>query len=95
MVIVYGGVAIDPAKVAEVTEAAVPFQSTCRAEEGCVDYTLSWEVAEPNRIRLVEVWESEATYDQHVTQEHVKEWTAFVGAATIDAPAFFRNDIPA
>ncbi len=95
MVIIYGGVAVDPAKVAEVSEAGVAFQAKCRAEDGCLDYTLSWELAEPNRIRLVEAWATEQAYEAHTAQEHVKDWTAFMGRVAVDAPAFTRTDVPA
>src|SRR4051794_1794511 len=94
IVTIYGGVAVDPGAVAAVTEAARTFQATCRAEEGCLDYTLAWEVAEPNRLRLLESWADEAAYRRHVEEPHVKDWTAFVAAAAIEAPAFTRNGVP-
>lgn len=93
-VLVYGGVAVDPERVEEVGRAAAAFQAACREEEGCIDYLLSWDVAEPNRIRLVEVWESEETATAHTTQEHVKQWTTLVGGAAIEAPSFRRSLVP-
>jgi quinol monooxygenase YgiN len=95
MVIIYGGVTVDPARVPELTEAAVTFQAACRAEEGCADYTLAWEVAEPNRIRLLEAWASEEAYERHKTQPHVAAWTELISGASLGAPAFTRNDVPA
>jgi quinol monooxygenase YgiN len=95
MVIIYGGVAVDPARVAELSEAAVTFQQACRAEVGCADYTLAWEVAEPNRIRLLEHWETEEAFEAHKVQPHVLAWTELISGAAIDAPAFTRSDVPA
>ena len=91
MVIVYGGVRVDPAKVAEVSEAARAFESKCRAEPGCIEYILAWRVAEPNRIQLLEAWESEEASETHRAQDHVKEWAAFVAAAAIEAPVFAQH----
>src|SRR3712207_8303438 len=51
-----GGVLVTESEVAAVTEEARNFSAACQAEDGCVDYLLSWDVTEPNRIRLVEVW---------------------------------------
>lgn len=90
MMILYGGVAVDPARIAEVAEEAAAFQAVCRREEGCIDYLLSWDVAEPNRLRLVEAWESEAAWQTHTGQEHVRTWSAFVGGAAIEPPGFRR-----
>jgi quinol monooxygenase YgiN len=94
MVIIYGGVAVDPDRVPELTDAAVAFQATCRAEPGCVDYTLAWEVAEPNRIRLLEAWETEEAYEAHKGRPHVADWTRLIAGAALGAPAFTRNDVP-
>lgn len=94
MVIVYGGVAVDPDQVTAVGEAAARFQAVCRTEPGCVDYLLSWDVAEPHRLRLVETWESEATATAHTTQAHVQEWTTFVSGAAIEPPSFRRCVVP-
>lgn len=93
-VIVYGGVAVDTGRVEEVGQAAAAFAAACRNEEGCIDYLLSWDVTEPNRLRLVEVWESEETATAHTTQEHVKQWTTLVSGAAIEAPSFWRGLLP-
>ena len=93
MVLIYGGVLVAESEVPAVTEKARAFQATCRAEEGCIDYLLSWDVAEPNRIRLVEAWATEEAYQAHKTQPHVQDWTAFITAASAEAPAFSRHDI--
>lgn len=93
MVIVYGGVRVDPARVAEVTEAARTFQEKCRDEEGCVDYILSWDLTEPNRIHLVEAWDSNGTAEAHKTRAHVKEWVTFIQEASIEAPVFSRHSV--
>lgn len=94
MVLVYGGCAVDPVRVAEITEAAAEFAARCRAEDGCVDYILSWDVIEPNRLRLVEAWESTDASTAHRAQQHTKEWTAFIGSAAIDRPSFRHVDVP-
>jgi quinol monooxygenase YgiN len=93
MVIIYGGVAVDPARVAELTAIAAEFQAKCRAEDGCADYTLAWEVAEPNRIRLLEAWETEEAYQAHTGQPHVAEWTELIQAASVGAPTFHRDGV--
>jgi quinol monooxygenase YgiN len=91
MVIIYGGVLVDEAQVPSVTEAARDFQARCQEEDGCIDYLLSWDVAEPNRIRLLEAWVSEQAHASHTAAAHVQEWTAFITAAAAGAPSFSRH----
>lgn len=90
LVIVHGGVQVDPARTAEVSAAATAFQERCRAETGCLEYQLSWLAGAPDRLRLLEVWDSEETAAGHTTQPHVRDWTAFVAGAAVAAPAFTK-----
>jgi quinol monooxygenase YgiN len=94
MVTIYGGVAVAPMEVAAVTEAACGFQAKCRAEQGCLDYTLAWEVAEPNRLRLLEAWADEGAYHRHVEQSHVQDWKAFIESVAVEPAVFTRNVTP-
>ena len=93
MVLIYGGVLVTESEVPAVTEEARTFSAACQAEEGCVDYLLSWDVAQPNRIRLVEVWATEEAYEAHKTQPHVQKWTDYMKAVSAEAPAFTRHDV--
>jgi len=92
MILIYGGVAVDPARVEEVTAAAVVFAAKCTAEEGAVTYTLSWDVERTNFIRLVENWTDVDTYTAHTKQQHTIDWTALMVSAAIEAPAFVKFD---
>jgi quinol monooxygenase YgiN len=94
MVIVYGGVLVDEAQVASVSEVARTFQQRCQQEDGCIDYRLSWDVAEPNRIRLLEAWESEQAHEVHRAAPHVVAWTSFISVASVEAPSFARHVLP-
>lgn len=88
MLIVYGGVRVVPERVAEVAAAAAPFEQLCRAEDGCVQYVLSWRVDDSARIQLLEAWATREAWEVHKTQPHVKEWAAFVGGAAAGPPEF-------
>lgn len=90
LVIVHGGIAVDPALLEEVTARAVPFARACRAEQGCREYQLSWLAGAPDQLRLLEVWSSQEDYTAHGTRPHVQEWTTFVSAAAVAPPVFTR-----
>lgn len=93
MVIVYGGVAVDPARVAEVTERAAAFEAVCRQEPGCIDYILAWQIADPTRIQLVEAWETVQASEAHRQREHVREWAQYIAAASVGQPQFSEHVI--
>lgn len=80
-VVVHGAIRLRPDEVAAVGAAAVDFVRAVQAEEGCVAYELSWDVADPACLRLLEHWRDEAAYDVHRRQPHVRAWAAFVSAA--------------
>ncbi|GAA0993009.1 putative quinol monooxygenase [Subtercola frigoramans] len=92
MIIIYGGVAVDPTQLASVTEAAQSFVAASRAEAGCVDYILSWDLVESNRIRLIETWADQETATAHTLQKHTAQWTSVIGAAAIEAPVFHKHE---
>jgi quinol monooxygenase YgiN len=93
MVLIYGGVLVTESEVPAVTAEAGTFAAACQAEEGCVDYLLSWDVVQTNRIRLVEVWATEEAYEAHKTQPHVQKWTDYIKSVSAEAPAFTRHDL--
>jgi quinol monooxygenase YgiN len=90
MLYVYGGVPTDPAKRDEIEAAAKAFQEKCLAEEGCVEYSLSWSIAEPGFLRLLEVWVPNEAHAAHIAQPHVREWTDYIASAATAPPTFSK-----
>lgn len=90
MLYVYGGIEVDPARIDEVSAAAARFQARCADEVGCVTYSLSWDIARPNFLRLLEVWEPTESHPVHTAQPHVAEWTAFISSAAVAPPEFTK-----
>lgn len=90
MLYVYGGILVDPARKQEVTAAAAEFARACRAEEGCVEYSLAWNAEDENFLRLLEVWEPTSAHAAHVQQPHVVAWTSFIQSAASAAPEFTK-----
>lgn len=93
MIVIHGGVLIDPDHVDEVARAAVGFEAASRAEAGCVEYQLSWRVGPSASLRLLEIWEDEASYLAHTEAAHTKEWSSYVSGAAAGPPVFTRYDV--
>lgn len=92
MILIHGGVLIDPDHVDEVARAAVDFEAASRAEPGCVEYQLSWRVGPSASLRLLEIWEDEPSYLAHTEAEHTKQWSAYVPGVAAGAPVFTRYE---
>lgn len=90
MLYVYGGVRVDLAKRPAIEAHAAAFEARCVEEEGCLEYSLSWSISEPDFLRLLEIWESEETHVAHTQQAHVREWTEFIATAAVAPPVFTK-----
>lgn len=47
-----------------------------RAEDGCMQYSYSVDVAEPGLVRVFEVWRDQAALDAHFQTSHMAAWRA-------------------
>lgn len=90
MIIVYGGNSVREDARAEVEAAAAAFVAASRAEPGCVEYTLSWEMNSPAAVRLVEAWETPEAHKAHTEQEHTRTWAELMRSVALEAPVFHR-----
>ncbi|MFI5893497.1 putative quinol monooxygenase [Actinoplanes sp. NPDC051513] len=93
MIIVHGGITVDPSRIGDVEDAGAAFQKASKAEDGCVEYQLSWKIGEPGNLRLLEIWENKDKHQAHKDQAHTREWTAFIGSVAAAPPQF--HDITA
>lgn len=81
MVVIYGSIVVRAEMLPAIARLAVPFVAEVRREEGCLAYDLSWDVAEPGRLHLLEHWADETAYLAHREQPHVAAWAREIVAA--------------
>ena len=81
MIVIYGDILVRAGMVAEIATLAGPFVAEVHKEAGCLAYELSWDVAEPRRLLLLEHWADEASYEAHRGQPHVAAWAKAITAA--------------
>lgn len=93
MIIVNGHLTIDPAQ-REAAEAAIAEAvAATRAEPGNVDYRFSTDLADPNRINMVEIWEDQAAIDAHMATEHLAGFMAAIGPCVAGSVSLTSYDI--
>lgn len=66
MLIVAGHFDIDPADRDAFLEARSPAMTATRSEGGCLEYVMSADPINPDRVVLFERWEDQASLDAHM-----------------------------
>ena len=71
-------------------------ETASREEAGCVDYTFSTEVSDPNALRITEKWQSVEALQAHMTTPHMAEFQKAMGAnppASLDVKCYEVEEI--
>ena len=80
MVVVNGVVNSSAEDISALKEAIAVMEKASREEAGCVDYTFSVEVSDPDTIRITEKWENVEALQAHMTTPHMAEFQKAMGA---------------
>ena len=71
MLIVVADAVVTAANRARLNEVAAAMITASRAEEGCQGYAYSWDLLEPDRLRVIELWTDEAALRFHFKTAHM------------------------
>ena len=71
MIVVLVEVESSAAAIEEMREALIVMTKASRAEEGCHQYAFSQDIANPDCLRVVEVWESMDALKFHFGTDHM------------------------
>ena len=71
MIVIAGTVPIRADKRNEAIAAGNEMVSATLAEEGCHAYVFSFDIADPNLLRIHELWEDQAALDAHFASPHM------------------------
>ncbi len=61
-----------------------------RREDGCVQYDLCQDVADPTRFAMIEAWESEAALSTHLARESLRAAVARLAPMAAEQPKVVR-----
>ncbi len=75
-VILAGAVRFAADKLPAGREAMLEMMRLSRAEDGCIEYVYSEDLAEPGLIHVFEIWRDEAALHGHHTSPHFVAWRA-------------------
>ena len=84
MLIVAGEVKVESeAEVEKARAAIVNMMEASNAEEGCILYAFSQDLADPCTIRIFEKWESQEALTAHFNAPHMAAFMGAMGEAKI------------
>ena len=72
---------------AALQKAIVEMVRASREENGCLDYTLARDLADPNVLVLFERWTDRGSLEAHNGSAHMAEFRAIMGETTIASRA--------
>jgi quinol monooxygenase YgiN len=81
VLVVIATLAGKPERRADIAAALAKAAATIRGDAGCLSYSFSVDVEDPDRFLSVETWEDKASLDAHFTQPHIGELFAAIGDA--------------
>ena len=80
MIVVNGIVESTEDAVAALKSAIADMEEASRAEAGCLDYTFSVELNNPNVFRITERWESVEALQAHFKVPHMAQFQQAIAA---------------
>ena len=94
MLIVIGDATAAPGRRDELVAAAQAIASATRADDGCLAYSFSADVENPDRILSIEIWVDRAAMDEHMTHAHTEEFLRIAPGLVAGEPVMSFHDVP-
>jgi quinol monooxygenase YgiN len=79
----------------ELVAAARDVAAATRLDDGCLTYSFSADLEDPDRILGVEVWADRAALDAHLGHPHTERFLQAVPDLVAGAPAMAFYEVPA
>jgi len=73
-IVVMAEAEIDPGSLDRMREAGRRMIEASRREVGCITYAYSFDLLQPNRMRVIEVWASPAALREHFATPHMAQF---------------------
>lgn len=70
MIVIHADMQIKPEKREAFLQTIQPLVAGSQAEDGCLRYTLTQDVANLNRFTMIEVWSDQDAVDRHNASSH-------------------------
>jgi quinol monooxygenase YgiN len=93
MIVVAGGVRIQPQHHAAAIQLAVWMQRETQAEPGCLEYRFTQDLEQPNLMHVFERWDNLASLEAHFRTAHMAKFNAQLPAYLLEKPVVTRYTV--
>ncbi|WP_172197270.1 putative quinol monooxygenase [Saccharibacillus qingshengii] len=96
MIVMHVDMQVKPEKRDAFLQTVQPLVAGSQAEDGCLRYTLTQDVAQLDRFTMIEVWTDEAAIERHNASPHFTGFFKVANeffAAPLKAEKFSAADI--
>lgn len=96
MIVVNAVVKTTRADISALQDAIGIMETASRKEPGCVDYTFSVEVSDPDTLRITEKWQNVEALMAHMQTPHMGQFQQAMGAhppASLDVKCYEVQEI--
>jgi quinol monooxygenase YgiN len=83
MIVVMGEVRMGDGEIDRLQADIAAQMAATEAEDGCIQYTFSRDVTDPNRMLVTERWRDAAALEAHMKAPHMATFNAVIGGAKI------------
>ncbi|MBC8718001.1 putative quinol monooxygenase [Ochrobactrum sp. Marseille-Q0166] len=74
MLLIIGTIRLPAEKLNAARPAMQKMIEASRTEDGCIEYTYSQDILEPNLIHVKELWRDRVSLDKHFVSDHIGKW---------------------
>jgi quinol monooxygenase YgiN len=83
MIIIQGFVQLAPGERERFRPAGIEMIGETRKEAGCLEYTFANDIVDPDKVHIVERWESEEALARHFETPHMRKFNGALANAKI------------
>jgi quinol monooxygenase YgiN len=93
VLIIVSGATAAPGRRDELVAAARTVAAATRSDQGCLAYTFSVDLSDPDRILGLEVWADQRALDAHMSHPHTESFLAAVPDLEAGSPDMSVHEV--
>ena len=93
MIVIAGTLQANPEKLTEARAALLAVQEATRANDGCVQYTFSQDLADPALFHIFEYWDDADKLAAHGKADHFKAFNSTIREWIAGRPSILQYSV--
>jgi len=93
MLIVSGTLTIDPADAPKLAAAATTMMAETLKETGCHQYVFSQSMADPSKVQIFEMWQSDEELAAHFEMPHMADFRGALADVNVTSREIYKYEV--